>query len=76
MIIIIIIIIIIIGCIIIIIVIDVYHVYFIPYAYGTYHMRIRIWYDRTRMIWLFVPYVYIAVTTIYYYTICKQHIAI
>ena len=37
----------------------------VPYAYGTYHMRIRIWYDRTRMVWLFVPYAYIAI--LYYY---------
>ena len=36
------------------------------YAYGMYRTRIRIWYDRTRMVWLFVPYEYIAVS------ICDQ----
>ena len=34
------------------------YAYFIPYMYGTYHTRIRIWYDRTHMVWLFVPYAY------------------
>ena len=27
----------------------------VPYAYGTYHTRIRIWYNHTRII---VPYAY------------------
>ena len=31
---------------------------FIPYAYGTYHMRIRIWYNHTRMVRIIVPYAY------------------
>ena len=32
------------------------YAYFIPYTYGTYRTRELIWYDRTRMVWLFVPY--------------------
>ena len=47
------------------------YAYFIPYAYGMYRMRIRIWYDRTRMVWLFVPYEYTYTITVY-----MQHIAI
>ena len=31
---------------------------FIPYAYGTYHTRIPIPYDHTRMVRLIVPYKY------------------
>ena len=34
------------------------HITVTPYAYGMYRMRIHIWYDRTRMVWLFVPYEY------------------
>ena len=30
----------------------------VPYAYGTYHMRIRIWYNHTRMVYK-TPLVYI-----------------
>ena len=29
------------------------HAYFIPYAYGMCHMRIRVWYNYTRMVQLF-----------------------
>ena len=35
----------------------------VPYAYGTYHMRIRIWYNHTRMVWIIVPYAYGAYET-------------
>ena len=31
---------------------------FIPYSYGTYHTRIRIWYNHTRMVRIIVPYEY------------------
>ena len=31
---------------------------FIPYAYGTYHTRIRIWYNHTRIVRIIVPYAY------------------
>ena len=34
------------------------YAYFIPYAYGTYHTHIRIWYSHTRMVWIIVPYAY------------------
>ena len=46
------------------------HEYFIPYAYGMYHTRIRARYDRMRMVWLFVPYAYSYYTTI---AVHKQH---
>ena len=36
---------------------------FIPYAYGTYHMRIRIWYNHMRMVRIIVPYTYGAYET-------------
>ena len=36
---------------------------FIPYAYGTYHTRIRIWYNHTRMVRIIVPYAYGAFET-------------
>ena len=36
---------------------------FIPYAYGTYHTRIRIWYNHTRMVRIIVPYAYGAYET-------------
>ena len=29
------------------------HAYFIPYAYGMCHMRIRVWYNYTRMVQLY-----------------------
>ena len=36
---------------------------FIPYAYGTFHMRIRIRYNHTRMVLIIVPYAYGAYET-------------
>ena len=36
---------------------------FIPYAYGTYHTRIRIWYNHTRMVRIIAPYAYGAYET-------------
>ena len=36
---------------------------FIPYANGTYHTRIRIWYNHTRMVRIIVPYAYGAYET-------------
>ena len=36
---------------------------FIPYAYGTYHTRIRIWYDHMHMVRIIVPYAYGAYET-------------
>ena len=36
------------------------YAYFIPYAYGTYCTSICVRYNHTRMVWLFVPYEYIA----------------
>ena len=47
------------------------YAYFMPYAYGMYRMRICIWYDRTCMVWLFVPHEY----TYYTITVYMQHIA-
>ena len=31
------------------------YAYFVPYAYGTYHMRIRVRYNHTRMVRKIVP---------------------
>ena len=47
--------------------------YFIPYAYGTYHTRIRVRYDRTRMVWLFVPYAYSYYSNYTTIAVHKQH---
>ena len=40
---------------------------FIPYAYGTYHTRIRIWYNHARMVRIIVPYAYY-----YYLLLCRN----
>ena len=39
------------------------YAYFVPYAYGTYHMRIRVRYNHTRMVRKIVPQLEMLVKT-------------